>query len=315
VADPDRRPRALLVWNPVASGVTAESLGIASMELAARVELVSVHTQAKGDGSRFAEQAVREGYDALVVLGGDGTANEAVNGAGAELPIGVLPAGGTSVLPRALGLPTDVRECAAQLAAAIVERRVRTVSLGTLDGRRFTFAAGIGFDADVVQRVDEHGRGDGDDEDAERPGDLWFVREAVNVLRDRRYAEPRMRVYPAGHDEAFEAASVLVANCHPWTYAGPVALQVAPEATFEGGVDVVVIESIRASGLPRQLLSLIQTGRHARADVEGIHYLHDLDGARIECDEPLPAQLDGESIGELRGAEIGVVRNAASFLV
>ena len=45
-------------------------------------------------------------------MGGDGTANEVLNGAGDALPIGVLPAGGTSVLPRALGMPRDIGRAA-----------------------------------------------------------------------------------------------------------------------------------------------------------------------------------------------------------
>src|ERR1700730_17193400 len=105
------RPRVLLIWNPVSSGVDAEAIGAVMVAAADHVDLVAVHTRAAGDACRLADEAVAEGYQAFFVLGGDGTANEVVNGVGNRLPIGVLPAGGTSVLPRALMLPRSLADC------------------------------------------------------------------------------------------------------------------------------------------------------------------------------------------------------------
>jgi diacylglycerol kinase family enzyme len=173
-----------------------------------------------GDAGRLAEQAAEDGYDAVFVLGGDGTANEVVNGLGNRLPIDVLPAGGTSVLPRVLGLPKESEDCASRLCAALNENSTRSVSLGTLNGRRFTFAAGIGLDAEIVQRIDERGRG-GEGVEAKRPGDLWFVREAISLLLSGDYAEPRTRVHLDGEPEPLAAATLFVANCDPWSFAGP----------------------------------------------------------------------------------------------
>jgi diacylglycerol kinase family enzyme len=85
------RPRVLLIWNPVSTGVDASSVGAASVTAAAHFELVTRHTLAEGDAGRLAAEAADEGYDAVFVLGGDGTANEVVNGVGNRIPIGVLP--------------------------------------------------------------------------------------------------------------------------------------------------------------------------------------------------------------------------------
>ena len=64
------------------------------------------------------------GFDGVAAMGGDGTANEVLNGTGDALPVGVLPAGGTSVLPRALGMPRNVG-AAAQLVARRAARGTR----------------------------------------------------------------------------------------------------------------------------------------------------------------------------------------------
>jgi diacylglycerol kinase family enzyme len=304
--------KVLLVWNPVSTEVTAESVGSVLVALAARLEVVAMHTLGAGDAERLGDLAVGEGFDAVFVLGGDGTANEVVNGVGDRLPIGVLPAGGTSVLPRVLGLPRDLEEAVERLCDALVDESVRSIGLGTVNGRRFSFAAGIGIDAEIVRRIDERGRGGEAADEAARPGDLWFVREAIAVLLEGEYASPLMRVEVPGQED-LRAATVFVANCSPWSFAGPVPLDVAPEASFEGGFDLVVVESVESRSAPSRIASLL--GRKDDADEDGVRRLHDLERATVHCDRPLPVQVDGELLGEFDQIELGVIPDAARLLV
>src|SRR5213078_1982269 len=109
--------------------------------------------------------ACGRGVDAVVVFSGDGGFNEALNGLDADMPIGFLPGGGTSVLPRALGLPAEPVEAARRVADAIEHGRTRRITLGRVNGRRFAFSAGVGLDAEAVRRVNELGRRD----DGKRP--------------------------------------------------------------------------------------------------------------------------------------------------
>jgi diacylglycerol kinase family enzyme len=299
----------LLVWNPVSTEVTAETVGSVLVETAARLEVVAMHTLAPGDAERLGGVAVEQGFEAVFVLGGDGTANEVVNGVGDRLPIGVLPAGGTSVLPRVLGLPRDLGEAVTRLCDALEEGSTRSVTLGTVNERRFTFAAGIGIDAEIVRRIDERGRGGESADEAARPGDLWFVREAIGVLLEGEFAEPSMRVEAPGEPE-LSAATVFVANCSPWSFAGPVPLDIAPEASFEGGLDLVVVESVEARSATARVASLLRRGGG-----EGVHRLHDLERATVRCERPMPVQVDGELLGEFDVIELGVVRDAARLLV
>ena len=305
--------RVLLVWNPASTQVNAESVGSVLVQLAERVEVVAMQTLDGGDGERLGRLAADEGFDAVFVLGGDGTANEVVNGAGDRIPIGVLPAGGTSVLPRVLGLPRDLDEAVERLCDALDEGSERLISLGKLNDRCFTFAAGIGVDAEIVKRIDERGRGGDSADESSRPGDLWFVREAIGVLLDGEYAEPQIHVAAPGEPE-LRAATLFVANCSPWSFAGPVPLDVAPDASFEGGFDIVAIESIEARSAPGRLASLLRRGDDDKDD-DGVHRLHNLERATVRCDRPLPVQLDGELIGELDEIELSVVPDAARLLV
>jgi diacylglycerol kinase family enzyme len=301
----------LLVWNPVSTEVTADSVGSVLVQMAARLEVVAVHTRGPGDAERLGGLAVEDGFDAVFVLGGDGTANEVINAVGDGLPVGVLPAGGTSVLPRVLGLPRDLDEAVERLCDALEEESVRSIGLGTVNGRRFSFAAGIGIDAEIVKRIDERGRGGENADEAARPGDLWFVREAIAALLEGEYAAPLMRVEVPGQGDV-PAATVFVANCSPWSFAGPMALDVAPDATFEGGFDLVLVESIEPRQAPGRIASLL---RKDKDDDEGVQRFHDLEQATVRCDRPLPVQVDGELLGEYDLIELGVVRDAARLLV
>lgn len=216
------------------------------------------------------------------------------------------------MLPRVLGLPRDLEEAVERLCDALVEESVRSIGLGTVNGRRFSFAAGIGIDAEIVKRIEERGRGGETAEEAARPGDLWFVREAIAVLLEGEYASPSMRVEVPGKEE-LRAATVFVANCSPWSFAGPVPLNVAPEASFEGGFDLVVVESVQTRSAPGRIASLLR--KKEDDDADGVRRLHDLEQATVHCDRPLPVQVDGELLGEFDEIELGVIPDAARLLV
>lgn len=302
----------LLVWNPVSTEVTGETVGSVLVRLAEHHDTVAMHTLEAGDGIRLGNLAAEDVYRAVFVLGGDGTANEVINGVGDRVPVGVLPAGGTSVLPRVLGIPQSLDDAVTYLCKALDEGSERSISLGTVNGRRFTFAAGIGIDAEIVKRIDERGRGGENADEAKRPGDLWFVREAIAALLDGEYASPSMRVEIPGSPE-LRAATVFVANCSPWSFAGPIALDVAPDASFEGGFDLVVVESVAPREAPGRIRALLSRGGDDGVD-DGVTRFHDLERAVIHCERPTPVQVDGELLGELDEIELGVVRDAARLL-
>jgi diacylglycerol kinase family enzyme len=107
------------------------------------------------------------------------------------------------------------------------------------------------------------------------------------------------------------AATVFVANCSPWSFAGPVPLNIAPEASFEGGFDLVVVESVEPRSATGKIASLLRDKR----DDDGVHRLHGLERATILCDRPMPLQVDGELLGEFEEIELGVIPDAARLLV
>jgi diacylglycerol kinase family enzyme len=292
----------VLIVNPFASEVTEARVRAVDRELGRAGTVRTLLTERPGHAVELARTARG---DALVVYSGDGGFNEVLNGVGAGVPLGFLPGGGTNVLPRALGLPRNAAAAARRVAEALEAGRTRTIGLGRVNGRRFAFAAGVGFDAELVRRVDALGRRD----DGKRPGDLAYLAAAVRLVAERKGRfEPALEVQRLGR-----AAFALVANTDPYSYAGRIPLHVAPEARFELGLDLVAPKQVRASTLPR-LLRYAFTGR-GQAKAQDVIYAHDLDRIEIACDRPLPLQVDGEDLGDFEAAVFEAERRAATVLV
>jgi diacylglycerol kinase family enzyme len=302
------RPRLRLIVNPVASGVSERSMRSVLRAFEPHCDVELVETERRGHAIELAAEAAGAGVDGIGVMGGDGTANEVLNGAGDALPVGVLPGGGTNVLARALGLPRDVGAAAGRVAAALGEGRERVINLGLVNGRRFAFASGVGADAQAVRLVDSAGRPKG-----RRPGDAYFAAQIMRTLLRGDYREPQLDVFVSEH-EVVRGVSIFVANVHPWSYLGPFPLKLAPRATFEGGLDVVVPSDMRRRHLPRYAMQLLVTGSQARRPDRLLAYLHDVDELRVSCGRPLPLHADGDDLGDVDEAVYGVVRNAARIL-
>ncbi len=240
-----------LIVNPHASRVTPE--------LAERVAIVlgateTVFTERAGHAVELARAAAAE---RVVVFSGDGGFNEVLNGVGQGAAVGFVPGGGTNVMSRALGLPRDP----VAAARAIARGRTRRISLGRANGRRFGFAAGVGLDAELVRRLDSRGRRP----DGKRPGDVVFAWTALQALAAHRVRfDPVLEI-----EEQGRAAFALVANCDPYSYAGPLPLRLVRGASFEGGLDLVAPRSFRARSLPGAVRYLA-TG-HTRLPLVVLH--------------------------------------------
>jgi diacylglycerol kinase family enzyme len=295
--------RVVLVVNPFATRVSEERLADVRAELERVADLDVVLTERPGHAAELVTGACRGGVEAVVVFSGDGGFNEALNGLESDVPIGFLPGGGTSVLPRALGLPRDPVAAAQHLAAALAAGRTRRISLGRVNGRRFSFAAGIGLPAEVVRRVDALGRRD----DGRRPGDLAFVASVGRALAARRgRLEPQLEVAGFGR-----AAAVFVANGRPYTYANRLALPMAREAEFELGLDLVAPVSLAPVSVPVTVARVLS----GRVGGEGFLRGHDLDRIEVSCDFPLPLLADGEDLGDVEQVVFEAERGAVSILV
>jgi len=291
--DYPRRVRSALIVNPRASRVTEPG----TAEVARILEVDDVlRTERGGHATELARSL--DDAERIYVFAGDGGFNEVLNGAPAGVVLGFVPGGGTSVLPRALGLPREPLAAARQLARG----RTRRISLGRANGRRFGFSAGIGLDAELIRRMDARGR----DQSGKRPGDIVFAWTAVQaVAAHRAHFEPALEI--AGHGGA---AFALVANADPYSYVGALPLRLPRGARFEGGLDLLAPRLLRARDLAGAVRYLL-TGRTRIPLVT----LRDQDRIEIHCLRPMPLQVDGEDLGDVTEVVLEADREAVDVLV
>lgn len=292
--------RATLIVNPYSSGLTARRERIIVQTLRQYVDLEVRRTERGGHALELAREARAAGAELLVACGGDGTANEILNGldlhdgTAPDRPMFTLiPAGGTNVLCRSLGLPNDPVRATTQLVTAIVGRRYISVNLGKIDERLFMFAAGVGFDGALVRRIEEKRRG-------RRPTDLSHVTTILGLFaRERLVFDERMTITIDGTGEQLRAGLLMVGNTSPLSYMGRLAMNFMPECRLEGGLDFMAPRRASAwFAIKNSMQAMGLTAGRTLISADKAQLRQSVTGLNVECDEPQPCQVDGEYIGD-----------------
>jgi len=294
-----RARRLLIIHNPVAGwrrvGRFRRTLAHLERHGCAITEQA---TTGPGDAETIAAAAGE--VDGVVVAGGDGTVNEALNGLmqrpGGPLPLAVIPLGTANVLAGELGLPVDPEGA----ARAIAHGRIVTAHLGqaTFDGRTRCFAlmAGAGFDAQAVARVRTRVK--------RTLGKGAYVLAGLEAAAGYRFPDLEVRVDGA----AYRCAQVVVCKGH--YYAGRYVL--APDVRpWLPELHVVLFDRPGSFNAARYALGMQLDRLQGMADVRV------LPGARsVRIDGPAgdPVQGDGDLVGHLP-VEIGLLEDAARFVV
>lgn len=284
--------RILLIVNAFASSVTARSMVVIRKAFSADHDVELVETSRRGHATRLALGAANEGYDAVVVMGGDGTLNEAANGlVGTDTALATLPGGSTNVYARTIGLPNDPIEATSVLLDALAKDSIRTVGMGSVGGRCFLFHTGVGFDAAVVEQVE---RRSSLKRYAGHP--LFVYAGFATWFRHYDHSRPRMAVKLPDGRVVDDAYFTIVLNTSPYTYLGNRGLDLTPEATLDNGLSVVAIRTMDFGKLIALIGSAIGTGRLLRSSKHAV-VAHDLDRIEITGYGDLPYQVDGDFLG------------------
>jgi diacylglycerol kinase family enzyme len=300
--------KILLVVNSFASSVTARNTVIVHRRLSRGHDVEVVETNRRGHATRFAHDAARRGLDVVIGFGGDGTLNEVATGiAGTETALGVLPGGSTNVFARTLGLPNDPVAAADHLANGLDAGAIGPIGLGQVNGRYFCFHTGIGFDAAVVERVEERGslkRWLG------HPLFIWAGVTTWLTGYDRR--APHFRVSGDGGPDGVEGYFSIVLNTNPYTYLGNRPLDLSPAATLGRGLVAVTFTEMTAWSLLSSLAGALRGGGVRSAD--HLEVREDVSHLVIEHEHPFPYQVDGDALGSTARLEFVHVPDAVRLV-
>lgn len=286
--------RIHLVVNPSASSVTARGRVVIAKALAADHDVTVVETVRRGHATKLARAAAEDGADVVVVLGGDGTLNEAANGlAGTTTALAALPGGSTNVFARTLGLPDDPIEATGSLLDALAADSIRRIGLGSVNGRYFLFHTGIGFDAAVVAAVERQGS-------LKRWANhvLFGWAAVVTWVRGYDRSRPRFAVHVPGRADVADAMFTVCLNTDPYTFVGTRPFTLAPETTLEGPLTLITLRSLDLVPLARILGSALGSGARLRRD-RLVAFETDVVTAEIDGFGPVPYQVDGDYLGDI----------------
>jgi diacylglycerol kinase family enzyme len=306
--------RMLIIVNPYAATVSDRLRNLVVYALEGRYEVDAVDTQGRGHAIELCREAAHEGYDVVVAFGGDGTVNEVANGlAGSSTPLTCLPGGSTNVYCRLLGIPREIVDATEHVLRMADDWRPRRVAMGSANGRYFTFSAGMGLDASVVERVDRHMRLKA------RLGAYYFTYVALTTFA-RRYLlhPPRLVLEPGERDSGGDVAGVsaVIQNASPFTYFRDRRIDIAEGAELHGStLSAGVLKRASPVDMPTLLWRIFsQTARVPRH--RQIEAFDGLERVRIRSADgrPLPLQVDGDYIGELDEAEFGVRPDALTVV-
>jgi diacylglycerol kinase (ATP) len=257
----------------------------------------SIATTGPGHAGEIARRAVDRGADLILVAGGDGTINEAVNGmVHSGVPLGILPAGTANVLANELGTGKTMERTAAGLADCVPER----VAVGLISSestqRHFLLMAGVGLDADIVYNLNPRVK--------EAVGKAAYWIGGFSMVGRRI---PEFTVQADGRE--YRASFALLSRVR--NYGGD--LEIAPTISLlDDEFEMVLFEGESSLGFLKYMLAVVV---HQQKTMPGITILRTRQAAfSAPEDRKIHLQVDGEYAG-LAPARVEIVPNALTLLV
>ena len=271
---------AVLVYNPGSGQQRDRFHSITRMIDALRPQGIAVMprtTAGPADAARLTAEALAAGVDLVIVHGGDGTVNEAVQAlVGTPTPLAVWPGGTSNVLARELELPGTLD----LMARVIVTGAIRRVSVGRAGERYFLLMAGVGLDADTLRAV--------------HPGLKRLTGEGAYWMAGLRQLTDWNPVPFVVETESGRHRATFAVVANAASYGG--GLRFAPEASMDDDLlDLCLFDSTERHRFARYLAAAF-SGSHL--GLPGVTYLKARRAVAHGPDNRL-VHVDGELLGRL----------------
>lgn len=269
--------RLMLVINPNAGGGRAAAQVEPTVRILRElgVEFDMERTSGPGDATRIARAAAVSGYDVVASMGGDGTANEVVNGiADTSTALALVPVGTGNDFSAAIGLPKgDV----AAACRAIARGRTRRVDLCRVNDRYFISSFGTGFDAAVTHLANRKYK---------KIGGIWaYIFSVLNVIWT--YRPGPVHIVADGRGVTKPTLMVAVTN---WRSIGG-GMVICPDAAIDDGtMDMCIVDRVP---IPRFLQCFPKVMKGTHTSMKEVHMLR-ASHVTINCSSPQPCHVDGE---------------------
>ncbi len=187
-----------------------------------------VRTEKPGHATTLSREALEQGVDLVVAVGGDGTVNEAARPLiGTGTPLGIIPVGSGNGLARHLGIPTETDRS----INVLNHFSLKTIDTVKANDEVFLSIAGVGFDALVAEKyADQQMRG-------------FFSYAFISITEYFPYRPLTFRLVIDGRELEREALFISFANSNQFGYN----TIIAPQAKIDDGlIDVCIVKKFPA---------------------------------------------------------------------
>jgi YegS/Rv2252/BmrU family lipid kinase len=236
-------------------------------------------TTCRKDAKEIAYRLTSAGVDELIVVGGDGTLHEVLNGIvdPYKCRVGLIPAGTGNDFAEAAGLPLDPKKA----AELILSGETKRTDWLEFDGVRCMNIGGMGIDVDILERCRK----------GKMKGKLKYL---ISLLRSVISYKGWEVTFMQDGEEIKQKVLVATA-CNGVQFGG--GLKICPEAEIDDGkMDVVVVEYIKGFFNLAKAFTKLMKGTITQYPATR-HFL--CDEIKMEAN-PCPIQLDGEIYDDLR---------------
>lgn len=268
--------RLLVIINPISGRKSKHkvvSTIVSSLDMQ-KYDVSIKFTSYPGHGTVMAAEAVKEGIDIVVAVGGDGTVNEVARAlVHTDTALAIIPCGSGNGLARHLHIPMNVRKAVEIINAGVVD----TIDSMIVNGRPCFCTAGVGYDAQVSAEYAKESR----------RGLLTYVKKAIQGWF--KYEPQEYIIEIDGQTIRRKAVAITCANANQWGNE----FHVAPKASLKDGlIDVTIIHPIKflhALAMPFQILGY---SFDQNPDVESFKAA----SITIKSYKSVPFHVDGELI-------------------
>ena len=270
--------KIFIVWNPASGGHGKKIVNELTRFIGDNYSYQVFDTQASKGAKTLVESRFDENFTDLLIIGGDGTINEAVNGLHFDVPISIVPAGTGNDFIKNIQIGKSLNQ---QFETAL-EGKIQSVDVGKCNDRLFLNGVGIGFDGQIVE-----------DMVSKRvpllTGHAAYYYHVLRILGG--YRERPFSYSLDGHRHEKELILLTVGN--GTTFGG--GFKLMPNAKIDDGL-LDVCEIGKISGIKRFLnIHKLSNGTHGTLKEVNLYQSQEI---MVEENPLLFAHIDGERMGQ-----------------
>jgi YegS/Rv2252/BmrU family lipid kinase len=264
-------------------------------------ELTEKGEDSPKSAKNLAKRAIKEGFERIVVCGGDGLLSEAINGIMAEkipenFAIGVIPTGSGNNFAKALGIPKDIKK-----AFEIIKSEKKTlVDVGKVNQKYFINCFSLGFDAkinDLANKIKE--------KYSLLPRSLSYLFAA---LKEIIFQIPSYEIEISGEIN-FKEKLALVAITNSSSYGG--IFKINPGASISDGkfnlCKISPVSKLKAF----YTLFLTTQGKHLK--IPEVKTYTFSEALKFSSKEPIIWEIDGEVQKPEKEFKVKILKNSLAF--